>query len=274
MLFPNGMNLDQLFRYEFQNGAPVELQDLAESMMALAAEYRRFADQTSEPVADTDAKLYIKEIRSGSVIADLLPWAVASIPFIENFNIVVQFGQNLSTIMTWLLTAPFHSQAPEGVQSVDKQSLENITQILEPIAKDPQAKLNLGIVNNGTMTVNISVNSAEANAIQNSAKRRLQKEVNKRSGLHEKVVMYWQKTTADPGKCAGDRAVIESVARKGVKTVAPSDIKAQLMGGPDNPFHSAYIVDVEVETVRDQPVLYKVLHYHDSIPLPGNSPEE
>jgi len=55
------------------------------------------------------------------------------------------------------------------------------------------------------------------------------------------------------------------------KTVAPTEIKALLMAGPDNPFHSAYIVDVEVETVRDLPVLYKVLHYHDSIPLTSSS---
>lgn len=271
MLFPTNMNLDQLFRYEFNNGNPVELQDLAESMMALAAEYRGFAAKAEDPAGDGDAKLYIKEIRSGSVIADLVPWAIAAIPFVENFNIAVQFGQNLSSIMQWLLTAPFHSLAPEGEQSVDKQSLENISQILEPVAKDPQGRLNLGIVNHGNMTVNISINSAEANAIQNSAKRRLQKEVIKKNGLHEKVVMYWQKTTADPGKCAGDRAIIESISRKGVKTVAPSEIKALLMGGPDNPFRYAYIVDVEVETVRDLPVLYKVLSYHDSIPLTPNS---
>ena len=41
-------------------------------------------------------------------------------------------------------------------------------------------------------------------------------------------------------------------------------IKREMLGVSENPFNIAYIVDVEVETIRNKPAIYKVSHVHDS----------
>lgn len=269
------MNLDSLFRFEFLNGNPVELEDFAESMMALSDEYRRFTLENGEITGgDTQARLYIKEIRTGSVIADLVPWVAASLPLYENFNTIVQFGQNIGLIMRWLLDGDSNSLAPEGMKEIDKTSIENVCTLIEPVAKDVGGQLNLSTVIHGNVTVNIHINTRDANAIQNNGRRRLKKEPPKVTGRHEKVVMYWHQTKADPQKCTGDKSIIESLSKKAVKTEAPPDIKSELMARPNNPFKRAYIVDVEVETVMNEPVLYKVTRFHDTIPLGGTEEEK
>jgi len=43
----------------------------------------------------------------------------------------------------------------------------------------------------------------------------------------------------------------------------------------ENPFKSAYIVDVEVETIQNKPVVYKILNFYERIDRsPTGSPEK
>ncbi|MGD0341826.1 MAG: hypothetical protein ABSA76_08995 [Bacteroidales bacterium] len=44
--------------------------------------------------------------------------------------------------------------------------------------------------------------------------------------------------------------------------------KTRMLLGNDNPFMSAYRVDVAVETVKGKPVLYKILNMHERIEMP------
>jgi len=44
------------------------------------------------------------------------------------------------------------------------------------------------------------------------------------------------------------------------------EIKKTMLGTSGNPFHLAYLVDVE--TVEDKPVLYKITTFHESFEKP------
>ncbi len=46
-------------------------------------------------------------------------------------------------------------------------------------------------------------------------------------------------------------------------------LKGRLLGSSENPFQSAYVVDVQVETVDGRPALYKVIDIHDTISRSG-----
>lgn len=63
---------DAVLRVEIKNSKPVDLIDLTTSLMALAQSFQDYANQkTADPLPD-NMRLYVKELRSGSVIAELV----------------------------------------------------------------------------------------------------------------------------------------------------------------------------------------------------------
>jgi hypothetical protein len=259
------MDTDMKLTFKVENKTPIELTDLTNALNAFGVEYARSVQRFDDPVADPQAKLYIKEIRSGSVIADLMPYAIGALPLIENFNNVIQFGQYLGACVTYLLSETDEEPSPP----MDKQTLENVCQMIEPCAKDGGSNTIISNTYHGNVTVNVNLNSIQANAVQNRAKRKLKEMVEPVCGGHERVVLYWYRTTNDAKKSTGDRAIIESISPKAVKTEATAEVKAKLMWGDDNPLKQAFIVDVMVETIKGVPALYKVYAVHEILPLDG-----
>jgi hypothetical protein len=78
---------------EIANQQPVELLDLTTSLLSVGDEYRRFATSRGLVGAE-DARFYIQQIRTGSIIADLVPIlpiaAAVTLPLLEHVNNVVQ----------------------------------------------------------------------------------------------------------------------------------------------------------------------------------------
>lgn len=50
------------------NNSPVELGDFANSFCALSDEYKRFLSKNNPEAGNDDAKLYIKQLKLGSII--------------------------------------------------------------------------------------------------------------------------------------------------------------------------------------------------------------
>jgi hypothetical protein len=62
-----------LLTVELSNGRPVDLVDLTTSLSALAQDFEEFSDKNSQDPIPGNVKLYVREMRSGSIIADLMP---------------------------------------------------------------------------------------------------------------------------------------------------------------------------------------------------------
>lgn len=238
-----------------RNSRPIELKDLSQSLNGLSNEFRRYIDQVEPGLVAADVRLYIEEIRKGSIIADIVaisPHAMQILPFV---NVVATFAKHLRTAYDWL------SGNSDEKPFLDKASYQNLSNIVEPIAKDRAAQINLGNVDGN---VYIQIDSQRANAIQNRARQEIEALGESTSGLHEKVLFYWWQARADAKSKVGDRGIIESIARSPIKVICLNDeIKSEMVFADDNPFMVAYIVDVLVETIRGQPRLYKILKVHD-----------
>jgi hypothetical protein len=91
---------------EIVNQRPVELLDLTTSFLSVGDEYRRFATSRGL-VGVEDARFFIQQIRTGSIIADLIPILpvamAATLPLLDNVNNVVQFAQYLRVAYNVLL---------------------------------------------------------------------------------------------------------------------------------------------------------------------------
>lgn len=252
---------DQMkLRFEIRNNRPVELLDLARSMTSLGAEYRRFLGVYAPELRAADFKLYVREVRSGSVITELAAIAPYALPLVEHLNTIADFSTWLNNIYQWLL-----GKTQDQPEPIDKTTLSNVSQILEPVAKDNGAQLNIGAVNvNGNLYVNMTLDTTEANAVQNRAKREMERLLEPLTGPHYSVVFHWAQARNNMEGISGDRGRIESLYAGSVKVrFDTEDLKRQMLYDPAHPFEKAFLVDVIVETVNGKPVLYKVFRLHE-----------
>jgi hypothetical protein len=259
LLLNRRMNGPVKLTFEIKNQHPVELVDLTQSLLSFADEYKRYIAGNEDPVVAEDVRLYVKEMRSGSIIADLVANAPYALPLIENANTVFEFIKYLKEATDYLLGKS--DKKPE----LDKANYENFVKILEPISKDHSSQLNIGAINinQPQAPVIINLNSLESNAAQNAAKRELDALKEPVTGMHEKVLLYWYQARNDPHSDKGDRAIIESIFSSPVKVVFVNEtIKAKILSG--DLFHLAYVVDVAVETIKGRPALYRILEMHES----------
>lgn len=243
---------------KIDNKKPIELLDLTASLAALGSEYLRHIEQEHPEDQASEVRLYVNEIRTGSVLATL---AAASPQIIEMGTYalsVISFVEKLSEAYGFLTGL---GRKPDNL---DKKMLENLSSIVEPIAKDAGSQLNIG-TNNGN--VFLVVTSNDANRAQNTIHRLLEDEATTSTRYHEKVVLYWHQARNDVKSGAGDRGIIESISDAPVKVMCVNErIKQQMVLDVENPFREAYLVDVAVETIKGKPAVYKVMALYDKIP--------
>ncbi len=253
------MQLDKTtLTVKIENTEPVELADFAKSMMSLANDYQ--SRQTADP--RLPAKLYIKEIKSGSIIAELAPMLpLAGQLLIEHYDQIENYAEHLYNLIGWLLGK---NGKPENT---DGKQLNNLSNIVNPVANDKGGQLTFSTVNHSGSVVNhITVNYYEANTVQNRARQEIrqlqEQEEPVENGDYTQVLMYWAQAAPDKET---DQAVIEAVWPKPVKVILPDRIKQEILLDEPYPFKKLYIVDVNVQTVKGRPKLYKITRYYSSM---------
>jgi len=250
---------------EYKNQQPVELTDLTSSLTAISNQYKRFVKSHAliNPEEGVDVKLYIKEMKSGSIIADLIDQSYWILPLLSDTNTLYEFGKSLKDIIDYLLGN--FQQKPE----LTKQEYHDIAAIVEPIAKDNASQINVSTTNNiGEVHYHLHLNSQESNAIQNKASKEIEALLEPKSREQRGVVLYWYQARGGDlhSTPAGDRAIIESISNKPVKVFfAEEHLKGAMVLSENNPFTYAYLVDVSVETINGSPILYRVTALHDRI---------
>jgi hypothetical protein len=243
--------------FEIKNKRPIELLDLTTSLAALGDEYLRHLTLEEPEAAASEVRLYVNEIRTGSVIATLIAASPQLIQVGTYALSVVSFSEKLAKAYKFLTGL---GKKPD----IDRRTLQNLSSIVEPVAKDTGSQLNIG-TNHGA--VFLTINSSEANHSQNTIRRLLADDKSATTGYHEKVLLYWHQARNDPRSGAGDRGIIESISDAPVKVICINErIKQQMVLDKKNPFREAYIVDVAVETIKGKPAVYKVMALHDKIP--------
>jgi hypothetical protein len=252
-------NLPRYISLTIRNVDPVELTDFTSALLALADEYNRLWSGESTDAVVEDVRLYVKEMRPGSIVADLIALAPGALPFVENSNHVFAFVGYLKTAFDALLGQSVNPKP------LDRSSYENLSSIVDPVAKDAGASLSIATVNfNAPVTINL--NHVQANAIQNAAKRKQAELAIPVMGTKEKVLLYWYQARNDSKSSAGDRAIVETIHANPVKVVfANESIKAKILSASENPFKMAYVVDLVVETIRGRPKLYRIIEMHEVI---------
>lgn len=263
------MGADVKLVVEIKNRDPVQLLDLTQALVSFAREFQTYADEALDGPYRAQTHLYVKEIRTGSIITELVANAAGLLPIVSDANTLIGFTKHLTVAINWLL----HRTPEKNPPSISRSTVQNIGSIVEPIAKDSASQLIIHTETINHAPVFLTINSHDANALQNQIQRQLADWRAPATGMHEKVVMYWFQARNDAKSTAGDKAKIESISQRPVKVIFASEaIKAQMLAIDENIFTHAFIVDVQVETVENSPVLYKIVRVYEGIGLERELP--
>lgn len=245
---------------EFKNERPVELTDLTASFSALGQSYEDFVYSRGYDPLSKNVRLYIRELRTGSIFAELISLAEQASFIFEHAEIYAGFITNLDELTKYFLSLRLGADEPS------RREAAQYSQIIEPVAKDGGSQLFLNVKGDVKFENHFHITSEEANAAQNGVRRYLGDRPPV-SGFFQSEPLYLSQLRGDTRSKWGDRGVIEKFSRKPVRLIfANEEVKRQILDLHENPFSLVYLVDGEVSTVEDEPVIYKIFYVRDSFP--------
>jgi hypothetical protein len=265
-------NSESKLLIEIKNKRPIELMDLTESMNGLGVQYNRFL--TERGGSSSSSKLYVREMRTGSVIIELMEMLPATAMFanLENYNNVIDFAKHLQSVYnffrgTSVSDSPMTVEATPYVDDFSVSELRNYSSIVEPVAKDNGSIVNISGEFNNSPVVVLNIPHADANVIQNEISRLIKDSKESISGFRSNVVFYWHTIKSNSKTKTGDKGIIEALSLSPVKIMFSSDQTKKVMAfmENENPMLMGYVVDVDVQTIQGKPVLYNILKVHSTI---------
>jgi hypothetical protein len=268
---------DARIRLYLDTKQPVELADLTLAFASFARQYRRRLQSQmraeGKKIGPEDVKLYIAEIKTGSIEAFLAggsDFFGTAFTLMDHAKIFIDFTTHIYTVVNYFSGKPVARPA-----DLDKKDCDDFKDFLNLVAKARDGRLQLKVATfdkDGDHThVEFGFNSEEAiEALKGAIKEKEQLE---RQGHadYEAVAMTWYQSNIGQAKEAGrtgDRGIIDDI-------LPGKDLPVYFVGNTQNdkrrmledPFNHVFIVDVNVATANGEPRAYTIVRLHDILPL-------
>jgi len=257
------------------NSEPIELNAFVRAFTSIAREYQDAVSNSND--FEGEAEIFVKEVRSGSIVADLIPVVASTLPIIashaEQVWLAVEFVEKWKDRITKLASGI----VPEGFTRSD---LKTFAGAVEAIARDPDASslLEVATFEDGKRQVKsaFKFRSREALAVEQTIEGEYRRLETARDDNHFRVLMYFTRSDigdAPKDKRSGERVVIPQISDRVLPIMYASDlaeqrIKHEIREADDNIFKKGFSVDVSVLFRNSRPVVYRILNVHEVIDLP------
>lgn len=268
---------------------PVELVTLTLALQGVARDYRRFLNErgrgSGKRIADDDVKLYVTRVESNCILAELAgatPVLGAFFSLVDYQSVFAEYVTNFGTIADYFRGLLKRKDLKASDIEVTKAGAQAVADVMAVVAQNTDGRLRISAVRAGAETsdgarvfAEVTFTSEEAAEAQRGALL-AQKVLDYRGDADfPNVLLYFQRTSTDEPKSDGrtdDKAIINTISPKALPVHFASQLDAarvnDMKSDPhQNPFKSAFRVDVNVETDRNQvPRFYRVVQIHEVIP--------
>ncbi|RXT24156.1 hypothetical protein B5P46_19835 [Rhizobium leguminosarum] len=257
---------------------PVELGDFIGAFTSLANEFDRFVE-TEYPGAHSDPKMYVKEVRHGSIEADIFTGVKAIAPIviahIDQIMLLEDFVRRWGERFKAILTGGYAKGQLES-----SSELKDWADTAKAIASDPAAShtLKAAYFEDGKKEIRASFifNASQARTALQNIEDRKKALAKPDHHAHERVLMIFTRSDindADVGKSSGERVKIEELSDKSLSImygseVAEARIKHEIRDADENVYKKGFVVDVLVKVRSGKPVAYSITNVHDVLDLP------
>nr|WP_321445514.1 hypothetical protein [uncultured Cohaesibacter sp.] len=257
---------------------PIELRAFVGAFTSLASEFER---QIKDLVPDgrSEGQIYVREVRKGSIEADLLPYLTALAPFIAHLDqalIVDQFVETWGRRISALISGELEGWVPS------KNDLKTIADATEAIACDPMGSSTLEAVyfkdGKRQVTASFKFSTPEAKQAQKTIDAQYKLLDQSENETKERLLMVFTRTdvgNAKVGKRSGERVLIEELSNKPLAIMYSSElaeerIKHEIREAEGNVYKKGFVVDVNVKTVNQRPSVYAITNVHTVLDLPDD----
>lgn len=256
-------DLDNRLEIIIKNENPVLLTDLTIALLSVSQQYERFIENEAGIATQLSSGLFVKEVRSGSIVVELMTQALPVLPLFWSGGSLNEWLNYAKSVMEWL-----NGRVAHRPKNLSKQDLKQWNNILEPIAKDSGSQINFAVNGNGNVIQQYFISSSEAKNAQTSIAAYADTLDETDKNLHKKVVMVWFQAKFDSQSDTGNKAIIEKISKNPIKVLFENNaIKKEMLLGDERyakPWHElAYIVDVQVQTINNQPKVYTIVKYYE-----------
>lgn len=254
---------------------PVEINDFAAMFAGVGAQFEDYLKKHHPDLKGT-AKLYVREVRHGSIVAYLFPNIPDLVGFMDSTLIVLGFGALFSKRLRNLISGNF-------IKDASKSDIKEIGETIRAVSNDANGTMQIESVtyenNQETTKLEIKFNAFEGRqAVEtlNAQKRELDaiEHVD-----YQRVLMVFErsaKSGKDIGRSTGELVVIDQVSEKPKALIYASEsaeqiIKTEIRDAPDNVYKKGFVVDANVRKSGTRVVAYAVTHVHQVIDLPDDN---
>lgn len=258
------------------NTQPIALSSFVKAFTSLASEYQSTL-RSNPDFEHADAEIYIKQIRSGSIIADMIPWAAATAPLVlseaDKVFVAVEFVEKWKDRLTKLK----NGIVPDGST---KTEMNRWIDAVENVARDPDATSTLEAAtfedNRREVRASFKFNSSEARRITKTIEGEFERLEVQETTVKSRVLLVFTRSDisdAPIGQRSGERVLIEEISTKPLaitygSELAEQRIKHEIRESDENIYKKGFNVDVRIQTKGGKPVAYCIVHVHDVIELP------
>jgi len=271
---------DRLVLY-LDPGGPIELTELTDSFAALARIYARH--YRADEAIETAPKLYVTKLSSGSVIAEVAPYALLvgqAYMAMDHTVTIADFAGRLNRA----LRAFSGMDSPASLPPPPREDAADLREFVKPLTGRARAQLGISHARyherdgEREVMVEYSFDEAAINRAALNMDRALEAQPDKPSTATRplaEVLLYFDVASRAAGREKGrthDRAVVPEVSDKPLPTYfrkgVSGDPKDAIRRDGANPIaNTGYIVDVLVQVIEDDPKMYIVTHVHEAVPL-------
>jgi hypothetical protein len=274
-------------RLKLNNSQPIALADFVGEFVGIGNQFDKFIARDF-PNIKADSEIFVKEVRSGSIEADLVAlvtnaWAAAGTAgtalllagdAVDKIQILSQFvGDLKNRISPYFRPGGRHAGASKG-------DLNDFLRTVQAVATDPDgsARIEAAAYEDGERNVRVGFqfSTTEAREAEKQIKAHKEELEAASDADYSRVMMRFVRPSIEhvsSHKRTGERAVIEAIHPKPLAVLYASDmarerIQFELKEGEANPFNLLFDVDVNVEISRGRPVAYRVTNIHDVTDAP------
>ncbi len=236
---------------------PIEANVFADAISGLSSLYRK---STGGPESALSHDLCISRVREGSIEIDFAVLGPGLLATYESIKLIPKYIKYLKSAVDFFQK----KHAAEIAQKFESNEIGDFNKVLQVVAKDSNGQMTIGNNHIENLTVNLNINSNDARRVVQRLDEAKSYKKKPSANSADKVALYFKRTSDRvTQQRSGDRVVIESISTNPTKVeFSNAKIKAEILGIKENIFNKVFIVDVHVETVEGQPVLFKVQRLH------------
>lgn len=266
-----------LLTLNIDTSQPVEIGDFVGAFTSLANEFERFVEDTY-PNASSDPRMYVREVRHGSIEADIVTgfvWVGAvAMSHMDQIIILEDFVRRWGSRLKELVRGGVEGEVSTAAEFKDW------TNAVAAIANDPIAahRLEASVFEDGKreLRASFTFKTPEARSALQTIEDRKRLLSKPDTQIEKRVLMVFTRSDvndAHVGKSSGERVKVEELSPKSLalmygSEVAEARIKHEIREADENVFKKGFVVDVAVKMRNGTPAAYSVLAVHDVIDLP------